>query len=327
MLSLVTAVIKPFAVDLVRDALQSMEVPGLTVSAVMGFGRQGGHTETYRGTEYAIDFVPKVKVEVVVPTDMAEADRRPDPVGGRVRQDRRRQDLDHHGGAGGPDPDRRAGRRRDLRGRRRRRSDCTSGTCRPPVMVGQRPWHGAVRPSPDGTSALDACAALGVSVLHRPADAHVRDHLATFRQPRILLVEPGAQPPVLLDELEDWMRSPADPADLRARGRELQRRALDAVPAPPDRRRPGPAVGRPVVGGPHPGAGPRRGAPRRAPRAGGALRRGERDLRARRGQQPRRVDAHAADPHRRPGATRRSRARHRAASRRAADPAPRLAAT
>jgi nitrogen regulatory protein PII len=72
-LSLVTAVIKPFAVDLVREALLSMEVPGLTVSAVMGFGRQGGHTETYRGTEYAIDFVPKVKVEVVVPTEMADA--------------------------------------------------------------------------------------------------------------------------------------------------------------------------------------------------------------------------------------------------------------
>ena len=50
-----------------------MEVPGLTVSPIMGFGRQGGHTETYRGTEYAIDFVPKVKVEVVVPTEMAEA--------------------------------------------------------------------------------------------------------------------------------------------------------------------------------------------------------------------------------------------------------------
>ena len=73
MLSLVTAVIKPFAVDAVRDALQTMEIPGLTVSGVMGFGRQGGHTETYRGTEYAIDFVPKVKVEVVVPTEQAEA--------------------------------------------------------------------------------------------------------------------------------------------------------------------------------------------------------------------------------------------------------------
>jgi len=71
-LSLVTAAIKPFAVERVREALMDMEVPGMTVSAIMGFGRQGGHTETYRGTEYAIDFVPKVKVEVVVPTSMAD---------------------------------------------------------------------------------------------------------------------------------------------------------------------------------------------------------------------------------------------------------------
>ena len=68
-----TAIVKPHAVDLVRKALQAAEVPGLTVSATIGFGRQGGHTETYRGTEYAIDFVPKVKVEVVVPTERAEA--------------------------------------------------------------------------------------------------------------------------------------------------------------------------------------------------------------------------------------------------------------
>jgi nitrogen regulatory protein P-II 1 len=72
-LSLVTAIIKPFAVDLVRRALLAAEIPGLTVSGSMGFGRQGGHTETYRGTEYAIDFVPKVRVEVVVPTEQAEA--------------------------------------------------------------------------------------------------------------------------------------------------------------------------------------------------------------------------------------------------------------
>jgi hypothetical protein len=84
-----------------------------------------------------------------------------------------------------------------------------------------------------GSSTLDACAALGVSVLHYPADAHVRDHLAAFRQPRILLVEPGAGPPVLLDGLEDWTWTPADPADLRARSRELHRRAVDAVPASP----------------------------------------------------------------------------------------------
>jgi nitrogen regulatory protein P-II 1 len=63
---LVTAVIKPHAVDAVKDALRGVGVAGLTVSEVRGFGRQGGHTETYRGTEYTIDFVPKAKVEVLV---------------------------------------------------------------------------------------------------------------------------------------------------------------------------------------------------------------------------------------------------------------------
>jgi nitrogen regulatory protein P-II 1 len=66
MMNLITAVIKPFALDGVKDALKAAGVQGLTVSEVKGFGRQGGHTETYRGAEYAIDFVPKVKVEVVV---------------------------------------------------------------------------------------------------------------------------------------------------------------------------------------------------------------------------------------------------------------------
>jgi nitrogen regulatory protein P-II 1 len=70
---LVTAVIKPHAVDAVKDALRGVGVSGLTVSEVRGFGRQGGHTETYRGTEYTIDFVPKAKVEVLV--DDADADK------------------------------------------------------------------------------------------------------------------------------------------------------------------------------------------------------------------------------------------------------------
>ncbi len=63
---LVTAVIKPHAIDDVKEALRKVGVTGLTVSEVRGFGRQGGHTETYRGTEYRIDFVPKAKVEVLV---------------------------------------------------------------------------------------------------------------------------------------------------------------------------------------------------------------------------------------------------------------------
>jgi nitrogen regulatory protein P-II 1 len=72
MLSLVTAVIKPFMVDAVKDALKAINVQGLTISEVKGFGRQGGHTETYRGAEYAVDFVPKVKVEVLIGTEQAE---------------------------------------------------------------------------------------------------------------------------------------------------------------------------------------------------------------------------------------------------------------
>ena len=65
-MKLVTAIVKPFKPDDVKDALKSISVVGLTVSEVQGFGRQGGHTETYRGAEYTIDFVPKVKVEAVV---------------------------------------------------------------------------------------------------------------------------------------------------------------------------------------------------------------------------------------------------------------------
>ena len=80
-------------------------------------------------------------------------------------------------------------------------------------------------------TALDACAALGVSVLHWPRDAHVREHLAAFRQPRLLLVEPGFRPPGLLDELEDWVREPVALDDLRVRSRELHRRALEGAPA------------------------------------------------------------------------------------------------
>ncbi len=69
---LVTAVIKPHRLDEVRAALAQAGVAGLTITEVKGAGRQGGHTETYRGTEYRIDLVPKVRVEVVVPTERAE---------------------------------------------------------------------------------------------------------------------------------------------------------------------------------------------------------------------------------------------------------------
>ena len=70
---LVTAIIKPFKLDDVKDTLRTLGVQGMTVSEVQGFGRQRGHTEVYRGTEYTVDFVPKVRVEVV--TDDGDADR------------------------------------------------------------------------------------------------------------------------------------------------------------------------------------------------------------------------------------------------------------
>jgi nitrogen regulatory protein P-II 1 len=63
---LVTAVVKPFKLDDVKDALEALGVQGMTVSEVQGFGRQRGHTEVYRGAEYTVDFVPKVRIEVLV---------------------------------------------------------------------------------------------------------------------------------------------------------------------------------------------------------------------------------------------------------------------
>jgi nitrogen regulatory protein P-II 1 len=71
-MQLVTAIIKPHVLDQVKDALKGVGIQGITVSEVKGFGRQGGHTETYRGTEYTIDFVPKIKVEVLTDTDLAD---------------------------------------------------------------------------------------------------------------------------------------------------------------------------------------------------------------------------------------------------------------
>jgi len=70
---LITAIIKPFKLDEVRDALAEAGVRGLTVSEVKGFGRQKGHTELYRGAEYAVDFLPKLKLEVVLPADRVDA--------------------------------------------------------------------------------------------------------------------------------------------------------------------------------------------------------------------------------------------------------------
>ena len=69
-MKMITAVIKPFKLDDVREALSSIGVQGITVTEVKGFGRQKGHTEIYRGAEYAVSFLPKLKIEVAVATDM-----------------------------------------------------------------------------------------------------------------------------------------------------------------------------------------------------------------------------------------------------------------
>lgn len=71
-MKLITAIVKPFKLDQVREALADVGVTGLTVTDVKGFGRQKGHTEVYRGAEYIVDFLPKIKVEAVVPDDLTD---------------------------------------------------------------------------------------------------------------------------------------------------------------------------------------------------------------------------------------------------------------
>ena len=71
-MKIVMAIIKPFKLDEVRDALTSIGVSGLTVTEVKGYGRQKGHTEIYRGAEYVVNFLPKIRIEVAVPSDQAE---------------------------------------------------------------------------------------------------------------------------------------------------------------------------------------------------------------------------------------------------------------
>jgi nitrogen regulatory protein P-II 2 len=71
-MKMITAIIKPFKLDEVREALSGIGVTGITVTEVKGFGRQKGHTELYRGAEYVVDFLPKVKIEAAVPEALAE---------------------------------------------------------------------------------------------------------------------------------------------------------------------------------------------------------------------------------------------------------------
>jgi nitrogen regulatory protein PII len=85
-MKLVTAIVKPFKLDEVKEALKGLGVQGMTVTEVQGFGRQRGHTEVYRGAEYTVDFVPKVRVEVLA--DDAEVDRVVDAIVGAARTDK-----------------------------------------------------------------------------------------------------------------------------------------------------------------------------------------------------------------------------------------------
>ncbi len=86
MLSIVTAIVKPHQLEPVVEALKQVDVHGLTATEVKGFGRQGGHSETYRGTEYHLDFIPKVKIEVVL--DAARADEAVEAIVGAARTGR-----------------------------------------------------------------------------------------------------------------------------------------------------------------------------------------------------------------------------------------------
>ena len=71
-MKLITAIVKPFKVEDVKEALKDVGVVGMTVSEAQGFGRQGGHTEVYRGAEYTVDFVPKVRMEILVEDELAQ---------------------------------------------------------------------------------------------------------------------------------------------------------------------------------------------------------------------------------------------------------------
>ena len=115
-MKLVTAIIKPFKLDEVREALSAIGVQGITVTEVKGFGRQKGHTELYRGAEYVVDFLPKVKIEAAIKSDLLDRVDRGDREGGEHRQDRRRKDLRFRARTSRAHPDRRDRCRCALRG-------------------------------------------------------------------------------------------------------------------------------------------------------------------------------------------------------------------
>ena len=106
----IEAIIKPFKMEDVKEALSEIGIEGMTVSEVKGFGRQKGHTEIYRGSEYTVDFLPKVKFEIVVTDDRVHEGGRRHRAGGQDGQDRRRQGLRHADRGSDPHPHRRARR-------------------------------------------------------------------------------------------------------------------------------------------------------------------------------------------------------------------------
>ena len=89
----IEAIIKPFKLDEVKEALHEVGLQGITVTEAKGFGRQKGHTELYRGAEYVVDFLPKVKIEIVLADDHRRPRRRGDPQRRADRPHRRRQDF------------------------------------------------------------------------------------------------------------------------------------------------------------------------------------------------------------------------------------------
>ena len=93
-MKMITAIIKPFKLDDVREAVADIGIQGITVTEVKGFGRQRGHTELYRGAEYVVDFLPKAKIELAV-DDLAEQVVEAIANTARTGQDRRRQDFCH----------------------------------------------------------------------------------------------------------------------------------------------------------------------------------------------------------------------------------------
>ena len=113
-MKIVMAIIKPFKLDEVRDALTKIGVQGLTVTEVKGYGRQKGHTEIYRGAEYAVSFLPKIKLEIACAGHAGGQSHRDDQHRRQDRADWRRQDICVRHRPRGPHPHRRNRRRSPL---------------------------------------------------------------------------------------------------------------------------------------------------------------------------------------------------------------------